>query len=40
MTLGESTKDPTTLEALAKAQDELEWRTSGCWIALYIYYST
>ena len=27
-------------EARAKTQDELKWRASGCWIALYIYYST
>jgi len=27
-------------EARAKTQDELKWGASGCWIALYIYYST
>jgi len=48
-TLGENTKDPTTHwgserirheDFRAITQDELEWRASGCWIALYIYYST
>jgi len=27
-------------EVRAKTQGGLEWRASGCWIALYIYYST